>query len=263
MVQAKFACISFATLQTIVAARLSVSGQGNRSLSVSNPVACDTQSCVAPDPAKSNLLKLPCGGSPAEDGQEFVKVFHYGANMGCKKLSKLKVLPVSAMPARVMGRCLHFGVGDHTPTSEKEPAWGTLVTCGDGCVHGVVHEIRKSDLEAIHRTETGYDFVELSEPVVGYNGKRIKAVKAYIMRGQVVERAPSRRYAGLVYCQAKVSLAADYAQQTACRLSKMSSSLDNLNCEQEEFEPLVDEDSSVSEVRFNALLLFVIFMYFL
>merc|ERR1719272_2426635 len=68
--------------------------------------------CVAPDPAKARVDKLPCGGTTRMDGEEFVRIFQYGANMGCPKLDKLDVKPLSATPASIKRRCIHFGVGE-------------------------------------------------------------------------------------------------------------------------------------------------------
>lgn len=233
--------------------------RNRNTVSVSSHVACDERTCIPPDRKKAHLDTLPCGGSPLKDGEKFVRIFHYGANMGCAKLANLEVLPLSAIPARVMGRCLQFGIGEHTPTSEKEPAWANIATCNRAsCIHGVVHEIRETDLEELHETEPGYEFVKLSEPVIGYDGKAIEDVNAYIMRGKVVSHGPSRRYGGLVYCQQKESLNADYAEQTACVLSEMHSSLKSIDCEKEKFSPL-SQDSTVSGFGYNAFLLFMLF----
>lgn len=191
--------------------------------------------CAKPDRELGGLRRDPCSATRALDGEGSVLAFHYGANMGCAKLGAIDVKPISAKSAYLPGWCLRFGSAEGVPTSSEEPAFGSIAPCGEGCVHGVVHELSTPDLAKIQATEPGYYFAEVSG-LIGYDGEHIPDVKAYIMRKRFTDRAPSRRYAGLVYCEAKASLATAYAQQLACELGELG--IHDLDCGHETFTPL-------------------------
>jgi len=194
--------------------------------------------CASPDPDHGTLQSFPCGGNSDEDVAG-VWLFHYGANMGCKKLSAIEVQPQTAQAVYVPGRCLRFGSAEGTPTSSTEPAFGNLVSCEDGCVHGVLHRIPTNQLSKLDVTEPGYQLAELPE-VVGYNGKRFHGVKAYVMQHDMTVRAPSRRYGGLLYCTAKEELAPSYAKQLSCELEEQG--VQDLACASERFVPLAAQN---------------------
>jgi len=205
---------------------------------ISRTTRANCPACVGPEPERGGLKSFPCGNSSERTPSHWV--FHYGANMGCKKLRALEVEPQSAQVAYIPGRCLRFGSAEGVPTSESEPAFGNLVPCDGGCVHGMVHEIPQSQLAKIDATEPGYELAELPE-VIGYNGKQLKGVRAYIMRGQMTARAPSRRYGGLLYCTAKQELAPAYAAQLSCQLAEHG--IEDLKCS-EKFVPLAAKSGS-------------------
>lgn len=191
--------------------------------------------------ARAGSVPWPCGtavgaSSVGNESEGFVKLFHYGANMGCDKLSALGVQPQSATPVRAVGWCLRFSQGRGVNTNVDEPAFGTLERCSDGCVHGVLHVVHKSQLPRIDASERGYVLTALGN-VSAYDGGAVQAVRAYVMQHpRAAAAAPSRRYAGLVYCQAAASLARAYSEQLACELGRLG--LRGLDCKAEEFEPL-------------------------
>jgi len=207
--------------------------------------------CAAPSAALAGTQHWPCGGGGggsgaavggAGRGRDSVRIFHYGANMGCAKLEALGIYPLAATPARAAGFRLSFGSSPGFPTSAQEPAFGGLLPCGDGgCVHGVVHELTRRDLAKLSATEPGYALGELPD-VTAYHGEPLRGVLAYLPTGALVAEAPSRRYAGLVWCQANASLAPGYSRQLACELAGLG--IDGLSCAQENFQPLVAQSQS-------------------
>lgn len=193
--------------------------------------------CAGPEEALGGVRRYPCGTSTLEglDDHDVVRIFHYGANMGCAKLRALGVQPLSAEAALVRGTCLRFAAAEGVPTSAEEPAFGTLEPCADGCVHGVVHVIHRSQLPLLSATEPGYVLKALAG-VASYRGQELQSVLAYSMREALRLAAPSRRYAGLVYCQATRSLAGAYASQLSCELAGLG--VRDLRCGRERFLPL-------------------------
>lgn len=206
--------------------------------------------CAGPEPERGSLRNFPCGEAVAKEPS--LRVFHYGANMGCKKLTAIEVEPRSAQVAYIPGQCLRFGSAEGVPTSATEPAFGNLVPCADGCVHGMVHEIPQSQLSKISATESGYQLTELPE-VIAYNGQRLTGVKAYIMQKNMTARAPSRRYGGLLYCTAREELAPAYAAQLSCELAELH--VRDLKCSSETFVPLAAQSGSLTVTSIGRLFL--------
>merc|ERR1712146_267673 len=69
----------------------------------------------------------------------------------------------------------------------------------------------------------------------------IDEVKAYVMDETSFRAvAPSRRYAGLLYCAAEAELAPAYADQLACKLSALGHNFPRGTCEKEAFKPSND-----------------------
>lgn len=204
----------------------------NQRSSIPETLSCPT--CVKPDPERAALKTFPCG-LQSDKEQPWLWLFSYGANMGCKKLSALGVQPQSAQAAYIPGQCLRFGAAAGVPTSDTEPAFGNLVPCTEGCVHGVLQKISKSQISKIDVTEPGYGLTEMPD-VIGYNGERITGVKAYVMQKKFTVSPPSRRYAGLVYCTAKEELAGAYAEKLSCELGNHG--IHNMSCGAESFKPL-------------------------
>lgn len=214
-----------------------------RTLRASNTTQRPTCStCADPDPQRAAVQAFPCGGKSDE---KVVKIFHYGANMGCKKLKAIGVEPHSAQAVYIPGRCLRFGTAEGVPTSTTEPGYGNLVPCEEGCVHGMLHKISGSEMAKIDATEPGYYLATLPE-VVGYNGQRISGVQAYVMKKEFTARAPSRRYGGLLYCSAKEALSPSYAKQLACAVAAQGTDIsrDGVDCKSEEFMPLAAQGGS-------------------
>lgn len=185
--------------------------------------------CVAPGAIAPESLKQreePCGGvgggGGTSEGEEnnTVKVFSYGSNMGCAKLGALGVFPVSSRAAVLPGWCLRFATWDGLPTTSQEPAFATIVPCQQGCVHGELQQIRNSDLMDLHRTEPGYDFHRISG-AQAYDKTPAGEVWAYVASARPLQRAPSERYAGLVYCSANDTLAAAYLDQMECEMKAL------------------------------------------
>jgi len=202
--------------------------------------SCPT--CAKTVPEVGALKEFPCGSDDDTDSPGLM-LFHYGANMGCSKLTAIKVQPQSAQAAYIPGQCLRFGTATDVPTSATEPGYGNLVPCEDGCVHGVLHKIPKHQLSKISATESGYHLVEMPE-VIGYDGRRTSGAKAYVMRGNMTVRPPSRRYGGLLYCTARSELAPAYAAQLSCQLGEHGH--EDLSCEGENFKPLAAQSGTSS-----------------
>lgn len=185
--------------------------------------------CVAPGAVAPELLKQreePCGGVGGGGGaraeeNNTVKVFSYGSNMGCKKLGALGVFPVSTRAAVLPGWCLRFATWEGLTTSSQEPAFATIVPCQQGCVHGELQEIRNSDLMDLHATEPGYDFHRISG-AQAYDETPGGDAWAYVASARPLQRAPSERYAGLVYCSAKDGLATAYLDQMECQIKALN-----------------------------------------
>jgi len=213
--------------------------------------------CANPDLEHGNMQSFPCGGQ-SSDKMPGLWIFHYGANMGCKKLNAIGVEPQSAQAAYIPGLCLRFGDAEGVPTSSVEPAFGNLAPCRDGCVHGVLHRIPKSQLPKIDATELGYALVGLPE-VIGYNGQRLLGAKAYVMHKNMTARAPSRRYGGLLHCTAKAELAAAYAQQLSCQLAEHG--IRNLACSREKFMPLAAMSASPRHTSHLTMALFTVLLW--
>jgi len=215
---------------------------------LSSVAATTCSKCVDPDAEHGSVQSYPCGGdtvgssilSKAEGGDDVpgLWLFHYGANMGCHKLGAIGVKPQSAQAAFVPGWCLRFGTAEGVPTTSKEPGYGNLVPCEDGCVHGVLHKISKSELSKIDDTEPGYELTELPQ-VTGYSGQHYAGVRAYTMQKGFTPHAPSRRYGGLLYCTAKAELAPAYAEQLGCELDHQG--IEDLTC-REKFLPLAAQE---------------------
>eukprot|EP00747_Dinoflagellata_sp_TGD_P210277 gnl/TRDRNA2_/TRDRNA2_83570_c0_seq1.p1 gnl/TRDRNA2_/TRDRNA2_83570_c0~~gnl/TRDRNA2_/TRDRNA2_83570_c0_seq1.p1 ORF type:complete len:591 (-),score=92.14 gnl/TRDRNA2_/TRDRNA2_83570_c0_seq1:33-1805(-) len=203
----------------------------------SSPLAISSSSCPtcvdAVSDEKFALQVNPCGSPRAGP---HVNLFHFGANMGCDKLSMLGIHPAEASAARVLDHCLRFGTAPGVPTSEAEPGFGTLIAGCGGCVHGIVHSIAESDLATLKASEPGYKLVDLQ--AVRYDGSNVTA-KAFVMAGEFTSATPSERYAGLVYCEVERSLAPRYADQLACEL-KQRHDVERPTCRDKEYQPITD-----------------------
>eukprot|EP00747_Dinoflagellata_sp_TGD_P181401 gnl/TRDRNA2_/TRDRNA2_35219_c0_seq1.p1 gnl/TRDRNA2_/TRDRNA2_35219_c0~~gnl/TRDRNA2_/TRDRNA2_35219_c0_seq1.p1 ORF type:complete len:644 (+),score=75.89 gnl/TRDRNA2_/TRDRNA2_35219_c0_seq1:171-1934(+) len=204
---------------------------------LNTPLATSFSSCPTCTDAVSDsrfaLQADPCGPSPAGPR---INLFHFGANMGCSKLSQLGIYPAEASAARVLDHCLRFGTAPGVPTSDEEPAFGTLVAGCGGCVHGIVHSIAERDLATLKASEPGYKLVDLQ--AIRYDGSHV-STKAFVMDGSFTSAAPSKRYAGLVYCEAKRGLAPKYADQLACEL-KEDHDLERPKCRDQTYQPITD-----------------------
>jgi len=184
-----------------------------------------TPQCALPNVSMSTVSHA-CAGGPGPVNGESVRIFSYGANMGCAKLEMLGLSVRSSTPAVLQGQCLVFGSAPGIRTSDDEPAFGSLELC-DGCVHGVVHEFLASQVFALHDSEPGYDLVDVPG-LVSYDNRNLGSVSTYVMRGNVARRAPSPRYAGLIYCAASKMLSASYREQLLASLH--ASGLDEPSC---------------------------------
>lgn len=219
---------------------------------ISRETHVDCPDCAAPQLEHGALKSFPCTASSNSSARRPSQlVFHYGANMGCKKLTAIDVEPQSAQSAYIPGWCLRFGKAEGVPTSATEPAFGNLVPCKGGCVHGMVHAIPDSQLARIDATETGYELKEIPE-VMSYTGERLAGVRAYIMQGRMTVKAPSRRYGGLLYCSAKEELAPSYAEQLSCELAEHD--IRDLKCTSEKFMPLAAQSGALSSKHHTGIL---------
>jgi len=208
----------------------------------------DSSLCAEVDEGLGSIRDWPCGevvrGPGAANWTSAVKIFHYGANMGCSKLSAIGVRPHSARAAVVRGWSLAYGRATGFPTSNEEPGFGILKEGGAGCVHGIVHEIPRNELESLDKSEPGYALREVSG-VIDYDGMPVEKVFAYQPVGPTHPAAPSRRYAGLLLCAARKHLSADYARQMACGFQNLApATLSAIECN-EEFLPLAASTTSV------------------
>ena len=143
-----------------------------------------------------------------------VHYFAFGANMARRVLvDRRGIEPIASRAAVVREFALRFGLRG---LPYLEPAFATLVASSGSTVHGVLHTLRRVDLERLDRIEASYDRVDV---VAETSDGRFEAT-AYVARRLSRERIPSRRYLRLLIEGAREhGLPEDYVAELEARAS--------------------------------------------
>jgi len=145
---------------------------------------------------------------------EVVHYFAFGANMARRVLvTRRGIEPIASRAATVNDFALRFGLRG---VPGVEPAFATLVPASGAMVHGVLHTMRRVDLERLDRIESAYDRVD----VVARTMDEDVHATAYVARRLSRDRTPSRRYLLLLIEGAREhGLPEDYIRELEARAS--------------------------------------------